>query len=295
MKAQFINFNGSIYPVGYPVMGIDNRGFRYGDGLFESMRLINGEIKFLSLHIDRLHRGMKALKLEGHSYIDDYFLNEKVQELVKRNKSGGNGRVRLTIFRDSGGLYSPESNQTGYAIELTNVEESTYIIHPKGLIADVFEDVRKPVNSLSNFKTCNSLVYVMAGIFKNQNSLDEAFILNQNGFLCEAISSNVFIIYDKKVYTPALSEGCIAGVMRSVVMRLAEENNIQVVEAQINPAVLREADEIFLTNASRGIQWVMGYNKKRYFNETSKFLIEKLNTSSSRLSAFSANTRNTIP
>jgi branched-chain amino acid aminotransferase len=121
------------------------------------------------------------------------------------------------------------------------------------------------------------MIYVLAGIYKNQHALDEVLILNQHGFLCESISSNVFVVYDRKLYTPALIEGCIAGVMRQVVMRLAKENNIELVEAQINPDILNEADEVFLTNAAKGIQWVMGYNNKRYFNEVSRFLNEKLN------------------
>ena len=117
----------------------------------------------------------------------------------------------------------------------------------------------------------------MAGLYKQQNRLDEAFILNQHGFLCESISSNVFVIYDKQIYTPALSEGCIAGVMRNVVMKVAKTNQIPVIEAQINPEVLNEADEVFITNATSGIRWVMGYGKKRYFNEITKSLSSLLN------------------
>ena len=135
----------------------------------------------------------------------------------------------------------------------------------------------KPINVLSNLKTCNSLVYVLAGVYKNQHALDEVIILNQNGFICESISSNVFVVYDRKLYTPALNEGCIGGVMRQVVMRLAKENNIELIEAQVSPDILIEADEVFISNATKGIQWVMGYNNKRYFNEVAKFLSEKLN------------------
>ena len=141
---------------------------------------------------------------------------------------------------------------------------------------DLFDELPKPVNILSNLKTSNALVYVMAGVFKDQHSLDEVLIINQNGFLCEAMSSNVFVVYNQEIYTPALTEGCIAGVMRHVVMKLAKENNLNIIEAQINPAILDQAEEVFVTNASKGIQWVMGYNK-RYFNETSRFLLGKLN------------------
>ena len=277
MAKQFINFNGSIISSDHQIFPISNRGFRYGDGLFESMRYMNGKLKFPDLHIDRVLKGMKVLKLENSFYLDSWLLREKVDELARRNKIGPNARFRLTVFRDSGGLYSPDSNKMAYVLESQSLDESQYTFNNKGLIIDVYDELTKPINILSNLKTCNSLIYVLAGIFKNQYILDEAMILNQHGFLCESISSNVFVVYDKKLYTPSLNEGCIGGVMRQVVMRLAKENGIELVEAQVNPDILNEADEVFITNAAKGIQWVMGYNSKRYFNEMSKFLSEKLN------------------
>ncbi|HTM99809.1 MAG TPA: aminotransferase class IV, partial [Pedobacter sp.] len=120
------------------------------------------------------------------------------------------------------------------------------------------------------YKTSNALLYVMAGLYQKQHRLDEAIILNQNGFLCESTSSNVFVVYDNQIYTPALSEGCVAGVMRSVILKIAKMNDIQVIEAQISPEILKQADEVFVTNASSGVRWVMGYGKKRYFNEMAK-------------------------
>ncbi|WP_395804892.1 aminotransferase class IV [Daejeonella sp.] len=277
MDKQLINFNGQIVPSDQQILSVNNRGFRYGDGLFESMRYMNGAIKFPELHIDRIQKGMKVLKLDNNSHIDSWFLREKVEELVRRNKIGNDARVKLTVFRDADGLYTPDSNKTGYVLESQALNDSQYTLNPKGLIIDVFDELTKPINILANLKTCNSLVYVLAGVYKNQHALDEVMILNQNGFLCESISSNVFVVYDRKLYTPALNEGCIGGVMRQVVMRLAKENNIELVEAQVNPEILNEADEVFITNATKGIQWVMGYNNKRYFNEVAKFLSEKLN------------------
>ncbi|WP_395807488.1 aminotransferase class IV [Daejeonella sp.] len=277
MVKQFINFNGSIISSDHQIFTVSNRGFRYGDGLFESMRYMNGQLKFPDLHIDRVLKGMKILKLENSFHLDSWFLREKVEELARRNKIGPDARFRLTVFRDSGGLYSPESNKMAYVLECQSMDESQYTFNNKGLIIDVYDELTKSVNILSNLKTCNSLIYVLAGIFKNQYKLDEVMILNQHGFLCESISSNVFVVYDKKLYTPSLNEGCIGGVMRQVVMRLAIENGIELIEAQVNPDILNEADEVFITNAAKGIQWVMGYNSKRYFNEMSKFLSEKLN------------------
>lgn len=277
MAKQFMNFNGQIIPSDQEVLSVNNRGFRYGDGLFESMRYMNGAIKFPELHIDRIQKGMKVLKLDNNMLIDSWFLREKVEELARRNKTGPDARIKLTIFRDSEGLYTPSSNKMAYVLESQVLSESQYTFNQKGLIIDVFDELTKPVNILANLKTCNSLVYVLAGVYKKQHALDEVMILNQYGFLCESISSNVFVVYDRKLYTPSLNEGCIGGVMRQVIMRLAKENGIDLIEAQVNPDILNEADEVFITNASKGIQWVMGYNNKRYFNEVGKFLSEKLN------------------
>lgn len=276
MIPAFINYNGQILPADTQLLTVANRGFRYGDGLFESMRLMKGKLKFVELHAERLQKGMKALHIEGYSQMDAYFIKEKVEELSFRNKLK-HGRLRLTVYRDAGGLYTPTQNKMGYCLEMQALDEPRYFFNTRGLIMDTYQDMTKPINILSNYKTCNSLLYVMAGLFKEQNKLDDAFILNQNGYLCETISANVFVLYQKHLYTPALSEGCIGGVMRQIVMDLAIKNNIPMVEAQLDAEILNEADEVFITNASRGIQWVMGYGRKRYFNEVGKLLMEALN------------------
>lgn len=276
MALLYINFNGEIIPADSKVLSVANRSFKYGDGLFESMRMLKGQLKFSELHADRLQKGMKALKMDGYSQMDAYFLKEKAEQLAVRNKSK-HGRLRLTVYRDAEGLYTPSQNKTGYSLELVPADEPRYFLNEKGLIVDIFTDLPKPSNYLSNIKTCNSLTYVMAGLHKTQHNLDDVFLLNQNGFLCEASSSNVFIWYQNHLYTPALSEGCVEGVMRQVIIGIAKKNNIPVTEAQINPEILYEADEVFLTNASRGIQSVMGFGIRRYFNKVSKVFMDELN------------------
>ncbi len=276
MTPIFINFNGEILSADTKLFTLKNRAFRYGDGLFESMRLMKGQLKFADLHADRLQRGMKALKIDGYSQMDAWFLKEKTEDLARRNKAR-HGRLRLTVFRDAEGLYAPSQNKMAWCLEIQPSDEPRYFLNARGLIMDIFTDLSKPTNYLSNIKTCNSLTYVMAGLYKTQNKLDDVFLLNQNGFLCEAGSSNIFIWYQNHLYTPALSEGCVEGVMRQVIINIAKQNNIQVTEAQINPDILYEAEEVFLTNASRGIQSVMGFGVRRYFNEVSKVLIDELN------------------
>jgi branched-subunit amino acid aminotransferase/4-amino-4-deoxychorismate lyase len=277
MQAQYILHNDKFLLATDPILTAQNRAFKYGDGLFESMRMFGGKLQFAEKHADRLAAGMKALKMDSFEMMDEFFLRQKAGELFKKNKFKEGARLRLSVYRAEGGLYTPETNNIEYLLEATETTTENYGFNKKGLIVDVFDELTKSPDKLSNFKTSNSLLYVLAGIYKKQHGLDDAFILNNAGFLCESISSNVFVVYDKQIYTPALTEGCIAGTMRSVIMEIAKYNRIPLIEAQINPEVLNEAEEVFITNAINGIQWVMGYGKKRYFNEVSKLLSGKLN------------------
>lgn len=275
---QYILHNDEFILANQPVLSVSNRGFKYGDGLFESMRMCNGKLMFAEQHAGRLQEGMKALKMDGGNLLDDYFLKHKTAELSKKNKYKGNARFRLSVYREGEGLYTPDTNKSSYVLESSLLAESDYQLNKKGLIIDVYDELTKQVNMLSNYKTSNALIYVMAGLYKKQRKLDDVFMLNQNGFLCESMSSNVFVVYDKQIYTPALTEGCVSGVMRSVVMDLAKSKDIDIVEAQLNPEVLKEAEEVFVSNAVGGIRWVMGYGRKRYFNENAKLLSALLNT-----------------
>jgi branched-chain amino acid aminotransferase len=274
---EYILYNDEFILANQPVLSVANRGFKYGDGVFESMRMSNGKLKYAEQHAARLGEGMKALKMDGSTLLDDYFLKQKTAELAKKNKYKGNARFRLSVYRDADGLYTPDTNKSGYVLESSVLPETDYQLNKKGLIIDVYDELSKPINKLANHKTSNALIYVMAGLYKKQHRLDDVFMLNQNGFLCESMSSNLFVVYDKQIYTPALSEGCVAGVMRDVVMDLAKSNDISIIEAQLNPEVLKEAEEVFVSNAVAGIRWVMGYGRKRYFNENAKMLSALLN------------------
>jgi branched-chain amino acid aminotransferase len=165
MSPTFINFNDEIIPADTKVMSVANRSFKYGDGLFESMRLMKGQLKFPDLHADRLQRGMKALKMDGYSQMDAWFLKDRTEALSIRNKCK-HGRIRLTVFRDAEGLYTPTRNKIGYSMELQAMEEPRYFLNDKGLIMDVFTELGKPLNYLSNIKSCNSLTYVLGGFLK---------------------------------------------------------------------------------------------------------------------------------
>ncbi len=272
----YILFNDQFLLQENAVLKASNRGFKFGDGLFESMLIYNGKLQYSALHADRIKAAMKALKMEGYNLLDEYFLKQKTAELFRKNKMQGSVRMRLTIYRDGEGLYVPETNKVGYLFEAKQMDTNPYELNKKGLIIDVYDEITKPINKISNYKTTNALIFVMAAIFQKQRRIDDVFLLNQNGFLCESTSSNLFVVYQNKIYTPALSEGCVAGVMRNAVTQLAKQHDLPLIEAQINPQILVEADEVFVTNAVSGIRWVMGYGRKRYFNEVARALSAKL-------------------
>lgn len=279
MTTHYINHNGTIVREDDAIFEVDNRAFRYGDGLFETMLWQNGDIRFLKYHIERLQQGLRLLQIEDWGLYDGFFVRSKVEELLRKNNMlGRSARVRFIVYRSGGGLYSPETNKSAFTLQVSPIEPSHSDGKKVGLIIGLYEEFKKPYSDLSHLKSLNAQVYVLAGIYNKRHRFDEVLLLNQDGNLCESLVSNIFIYYQKTLYTPALSEGCVAGVMRRVVMELAAQEGIPVVEAQINPGILNEADEIFCTNAIKGIQWVMGYKQKRYFNMVSRQLQDKLAT-----------------
>lgn len=273
----FFSLNGQLYPQDTNVFGTQNRALRYGDGIFETMRMLDGKVMFFKYHMERLFKGMQALKIDYHRAFDAEFVASEIVALARANKIYKNARIRFSVFREDGGWYTPEKNAFNYLIEIQALNEDAYIVE-RGLIADVYKEVRKDFSALSHLKTSNSLPYVLAGVYRKENNLDECILLNSQNNIVESISSNVFLIKENKAYTPAITDGCIDGVMRKVVIELLKELDITVVETSLPANLLEHADEIFLTNSIKGVQSVVGIGLKRYYSKMGKRLVEILNT-----------------
>ena len=273
----FVNNNGTIVSAEQPVVTARNRSFRYGDALFESIRFTNSQPQFLKEHLQRLFTGMKVLKMQKDNLYSESFFENAILELALKNSITTDGRIRLTVYRNDGGLYTPDNNSTAYLIEITPLNDVGYFLNQKGITVDLFNDFKKQKNTLSSIKSANSIIYVLAGIYKSQNQLDDCIILNDESHIIESISSNIFAVKNGVLYTPPIADGCVDGVMRKKIIEIAQTNRIAVYEISVMQNVLLGADELFLTNAISGIRWVVAYKQKRYFNNTSKKLIEKLN------------------
>ncbi len=274
---QFVNHNGTYLSASEPLFNADNRAFCYGDALFETVRITEHTPQFLALHLKRLFAGMNLLKMQPNTQFSEMFFEHAILKLAQKNNVTSDGRVRLTIYRNDGGYYAPDNNNVSYLIEVTALEEQGYMLNSKGYTVDLYTELKKPQSPLSSIKSANSAIYVMAGIYKNQHSFDECLLVNDKGSITEAISCNIFAVKNGVLYTSPVTDGCVDGVMRKKIIEIAQANRIAVYELSIMQSVLLGADELFLTNAVNGIRWVVAYKQKRYFNNTSKKLIEKLN------------------
>ncbi len=276
VATDYINLNGALELRSKAMFSIDNRSFRYGDGLFETMRISSGKVPFLNLHLQRLKNAADYLKLD----LPEGFLATlkfQIQELIEKNAIAFGGKLRLTLYRVDGGLYTPLLNKVNYCIEAAALEHNLYELNTKGIHVDMFPEVKKQLHALSNFKTNNCLTYVMAGIYKTEKKLDDCILLNEKNHVCEAISSNLFLVINGALYTPALNEGCLDGVMRKLILENAPKHRINIYENAIMPNDLLRADEVFLTNSIQGVQWVGSYKNKRYFNTSAKKILSFIN------------------
>ena len=274
---MFINHNGNFALADAPLVTANNRSFRYGDALFETIRIANYNPQFLKEHLTRLFNGMKVLKMESNPLFNETYIEHAILELAQKNQVTSDGRARLTIYRNEGGYYAPSDNHVSFVLEVTPIEEKGFILNTKGYTVDLYTEFKKTQNALSSIKSANSAIYVMAGIYKIQQELDECLLLNDKHHIIEAISSNIFAVKNGVLYTPPIGDGCVDGVMRKKIIEVAQANKIAVYEISVMQNVLLGADEFFLTNTITGIRWVVAYKQKRYFNDTSKKLTDKLN------------------
>ena len=269
-KGEYVNdFEASITK--------DNRAFRFSDGFFESMRIMNGKALFLENHFARILSTAAMLKLAPPENFSLDLLRSQIQGLLQRNSITQGGRMRITFYRSSTGFYLPKQDTMTYYIEAEPLPDNEFVLNATGKLVDIYMDFKKDINKLSQFKTLNCQLYVMAAIHARDKGLDESLIQNNKLAIIESNSSNIFIVSNGVLYTPTLEDGPVAGTMRMNIINLALENKIKVYECTLNPHNLLAADEMFITNAVRGIEWVGGYRTKRYFNDMSKRLITLLN------------------
>jgi branched-chain amino acid aminotransferase len=205
-------------------------------------------------------------------------LSRLISQLLNRNKMFGGAWIRLTAFREAGEEVLPGDQRVSFIIESESLDAGTYTLNEKGYIIDVCHEYRRPSGILSGIKGTGYLPNVMTALFCRKHALDEAIMLNESGRITGSSRSNVFLVRESTLYTPVLGQGCVPGVMREVIMRIAVDGGLQVNDhSSLTPAVLEDADEIFFTNAVEGIRWTGAYRQRRFYKRTAQMLIRKLN------------------
>ena len=267
-----INFNGILQDSDTNLLD-QNRGFLYGDGVFETLKIVGGKILFVEDHYFRLMAAMRIVRMEIPMNFTLEYLEEQVLSLVEKNKIEQSARARITVYRNNGGFYLPTNNTVSFLIQTSAIENPVYSISEKEYEVDLYKDFYIPKQLLSTLKTTNKMIHVTGSIYAKENDLDNCILLNDSKNVVEALQGNLFMRIGNILITPPISEGCLNGIMRKQILSFAKkETNLEVVEQVISPFDLQKADELFVTNVIRGIQPITKYRKKEFEQDTAKVL-----------------------
>ena len=272
-----INFNGNSTSSDTNLL-VNNRAFLYGDGVFETLKIIDNKILFLEDHYFRLMASMRVVRMEIPMNFTMEYLEEQILSLANTNGCSASARARITVYRNEGGYYLPKQRSVSFLINCTALENTVYSNDIKPYEVDLYKDFYVTKQLLSSIKTTNKMINITGSIFADENGLDNCLMLNDDKNVIEALQGNLFMVFEGKLITPPISEGCLNGVMRKQILGLASKmEGLEVVEEPISPFNLQKADELFITNVIKGIQSITKYRKKEFGNTVADELVKRLN------------------
>lgn len=252
---SLIIFNGQLVQADSIALPSVQRGLFYSDSFFESMKWLQGRICFAEQHWQRMQQAFAILGYDA-PVSSWQVLQEQVARLVEQTGPEWDAaRVRMQCWRAGEGFYLPQTRQCHYLLTVAHWPEAAYPLNGAGLRLGLYRDQQKSTSTLSNIKSSASLVSVLAAAEAARQQLDEMILYNTHGRPAESTGSNLFLVRQNQLITAPLSEGCLDGVMRRVIMGLAAEEGIPVQERPVTETDLAEAEEVFITNALYGIRW----------------------------------------
>ncbi|MCO4821248.1 MAG: aminotransferase class IV [Flavobacteriaceae bacterium] len=274
-----VNINGTSVENTRATLAISNRGFNYGDAVFETIKTISGKILFWEDHYFRLMASMRIMRMEIPMRFTPEFLESEIKALITANALSESAcRIKLIVNRAVGGYYTPNQSGVEYMIMLEPLSNDLYLFNDGAYEVDLFKDYYVSPDLLSTIKTNNRAINVVGSIYAEENSLQNCLLLNSNKLVVESLNANLFLVKGKIIKTPPIIDGCLKGVLRKQLIDIIEllpEYHLE--EASISPFELQQADELFLTNVIVGVQSVTKYRKKQYENDVAKALLAKLN------------------
>ena len=267
-------FNNEIVKSHEIVLSETNRGFLYGDGFFETIKFFDSCLFNFKNHFQRIIFSSSLLSLEFDLSI--LALEDLILKIINLNKIN-NGTVKVIVYRDSSGKYLPNINKSSFHISCTKGSSDVFVLNTKPFKIDLYKDNFKAATSLSNIKSLNSLLYVLASIYAKNNNFDDVLIINSKNKIIESTNSNLFLFLDNIIYTSPLSDGCVDGTMRRLILDILEKK-YKVSIKSISESQVLDSSEIFLTNSISGVRWVGSYrNYNKNNRSVSSYLINSLN------------------
>ena len=271
-----INYNGNFKD--QSLDHFNNRGFLFGDSVFETIKVIDNKIIYWEEHYLRLMSSMRILRIQIPSLYTPDFFEEEIRKTNLKIDSFFNGRVRLTIFRTKGEVYRPDSNEPIFVINSKKTDQKLFNVNLQSYKVDLFKDYLIQSNLISNLKTNNRVVNVIGSIYAKENDLENCILLNDQKFVAQFLNGNIFIVKDSLVKTPTISSGCLNGVMRNKIIELINKlPNLEIEEKNFSPYELISSDEIWVSNSISGIIPVIEYRKKLFSNKVAITILNYLN------------------
>lgn len=264
--------DGQFYRDDKPIVGANNRGLRYGDGAFETMKVINGRLQLADWHMERLFAALSLLQFDCPGYFTPDYLIDKILKLVHRNGHSHLSRVRLMVYRGNGSLYDATSHFPHHVIQSSSMPPAQQEWNEDGWIIGFHRVAHKAMDILANAKTNNYLPYLMGALEAKKEKWNDAVLFNAAGRVCDCTIANIFIVKQGILYTPPASEGPVLGVMRRLILEYCEKNKWPVVESPLTEKDVLEAEEVFLTNSGYGIRWVSRLGGDSFSQKLSKQL-----------------------
>jgi branched-chain amino acid aminotransferase len=206
------------------------------------------------------------------------FFQSEISKTLKGRDLNHAYRVKLLVWRDWGGRYTPTSDAVSFSIFVETLPAIDYHLNQQKFTVDLYKDHFVNSGMLEQLKTNNKLINVLAGIYANENDYDSCLLLNHSKQVVEGLSGNLFLVKDYKIKTSPLQDGCLKGIMRGVILEiLAKHPDYVLSQESISPFELQKADELFLTNVINGIQPISQYRKKQFDRKVCEELTVKLN------------------
>ncbi len=282
-KELLVYIDGEYYPKSQAKISVYDHGLLYGDGVFEGIRAYNGVVFKLKEHVDRLYRSAHSIMLQI-PITKEQMINIVLETLRKNNLK--DAYIRLVVTRGVGDLgLDPRKCSKPTVIVITD----TIALHKseakeKGITAMLTWVKRDPVDATSHeIKSLNYLNSILAKIEANISGVDEAICLDKNGFVCEGVAENIFIVKNGRIYTPPSYTGALPGITAETVKELAKSLGYEVIEKNITPYELFTADEVFFTGTAAEIIPVREINKRQIGNGKPGTITKRLMEEFSRL------------